>query len=256
MVLVPVQSDSTENGYHSICTNCQSIAFDEIFHMRDIRKKQGKERGIFVHDLSYSAVLTCALCQILTKLKSTHSGYATEHNWRLVARSIAQRFSDHLPDTTILTVDPRPNIPTSSTTCFLLSTSGVDCLSGRRLSNTVDWEIVKTWLSVCKMHHSKHCGRTDFPQIPGFRAIDCEARMIVTVDNSKLEYVTLSYVWGQGSEERMSVHGLPHELPRTIDDAIKVVNFLGYRYLWVDRYCIPQDSSAENLQHYQRAQEV
>lgn len=242
MALVPVRSDLTEDIRHATCTNCRSIAFEQIFSLRDIRKHKG---GIFVHDLSYSAVPTCAVCQLLTKMKSTHSDHSTKHNWRLVARSAAQRFSQHLPDTTILTVDPRPNIPTSRTTCFLLSTNGVDCLSGRLLSNTVDWEIVKTWMATCKTHHSKHCGRTDFSQIPGFRVIDCKTRMIVTVDSSHVEYVTLSYVWGQGNDERTSGNELPNELPRTIDDSIRVVNFLGYHYLWVDRYCIPQDNIAE-----------
>jgi len=31
------------------------------------------------------------------------------------------------------------------------------------------------------------------------------------------------------------------DAPRTIEDSITVTKALGYRYLWVDRYCIPQN---------------
>ena len=34
------------------------------------------------------------------------------------------------------------------------------------------------------------------------------------------------------------------DLPLVISDAIEVVKRLGYRYLWIDRYCIPQNDSA------------
>jgi hypothetical protein len=33
---------------------------------------------------------------------------------------------------------------------------------------------------------------------------------------------------------------LPHNLPRTIEDAITVTQHLNYRYLWVDELCINQ----------------
>jgi hypothetical protein len=37
---------------------------------------------------------------------------------------------------------------------------------------------------------------------------------------------------------------LPRKLPLTISDTIQVVLELGYRYLWIDRYCINQDKSS------------
>jgi hypothetical protein len=37
---------------------------------------------------------------------------------------------------------------------------------------------------------------------------------------------------------------LPKTLPKLIEDAIMVALRLGYRYLWIDRYCIPQDDEA------------
>jgi hypothetical protein len=34
-------------------------------------------------------------------------------------------------------------------------------------------------------------------------------------------------------------------VPRVITDAFQAVKSLGYKYPWVNRYCIPQDNEAE-----------
>ncbi|KAK0751444.1 heterokaryon incompatibility, partial [Schizothecium vesticola] len=69
-----------------------------------------------------------------------------------------------------------------------------------------------------------------------------------------MEWVALSYVWrlAVDSVPASSLVGrlptglrLPDMIPGLIVDAMKVVRGLGYRYLWVDRYCINQDDVAE-----------
>ncbi|KAH6652724.1 heterokaryon incompatibility protein-domain-containing protein [Truncatella angustata] len=62
-------------------------------------------------------------------------------------------------------------------------------------------------------------------------------------------YVTLSYVWGSPANETLGRSGLPESLPRTIGDSVIVAKQLGIRYLWVDRYCIPQND--EEVKHSQ-----
>lgn len=54
---------------------------------------------------------------------------------------------------------------------------------------------------------------------------------------------------------------LPKYLPQTIEDAILTAKNLSYDYLWVDRYCIPQEDNEERRQQiyqmnlvYNRAQ--
>jgi hypothetical protein len=42
-----------------------------------------------------------------------------------------------------------------------------------------------------------------------------------------------------------TINGTLGILPRTIDDAISVVQSMGFKYLWVDRYCIPQQDEVE-----------
>lgn len=38
---------------------------------------------------------------------------------------------------------------------------------------------------------------------------------------------------------------IPPDIPPVIEDAITVVKQLGFKYLWVDRYCIQQDAAVE-----------
>jgi hypothetical protein len=105
--------------------------------------------------------------------------------------------------------------------------------------------------------------------------IDCTTRLLVILPQGK-HYITLSYVWGQstgqirrgtarrpdsrfGAGRRTNSNNsdvnsgatlLPSPLPLTIEDSIKVCKALRYRYLWVDRYCIPQQD------HQMRARQI
>ncbi|OTA64713.1 hypothetical protein K449DRAFT_327806, partial [Hypoxylon sp. EC38] len=72
------------------------------------------------------------------------------------------------------------------------------------------------------------------------KLLDCQSLEIVMAQSSDT-YVALSYVWGKQQDNISSIR----DCPATIRDAIKVTVKIGYRYLWVDRYCIDQDHSAE-----------
>lgn len=74
--------------------------------------------------------------------------------------------------------------------------------------------------------------------------IDCVHQKIERLP-SESQYVTLSYVWGSGSQE---TDATLRNIPLTIRDSIAVVLELGLRYLWVDRYCIPQDDNENRRQ--------
>lgn len=64
------------------------------------------------------------------------------------------------------------------------------------------------------------------------------------------QYVTLSHCWGNSKPSVTDEHTYAQHLksmpfstmPRTFQHAITVVRELGYRYLWIDCYCILQDS--------------
>lgn len=123
-----------------------------------------------------------------------------------------------------------------------------DLLSGSQTQpDVIDYEVIREWLSLCS---SKHCECMDkhqslaFHDIPGFRLIDCSTRTIVPASQAfEREYVTLSYVWGTSSNNSgpAATSWLPDNLPLVVEDAMKVTMSLGYRYIWIDRYCIVQD---------------
>lgn len=129
------------------------------------------------------------------------------------------------------------------------------------ISDSVDYSTVSEWLTYCQSTHQSCNPTRSSPLstiIPGFQLIDCEDGSIIPAENMTTStYVTLSYVWGSGpvNHETMgSSAGPPRlpsssSLPKVISDAMEVARTLGYRYLWVDRYCIPQENS--HVKHLQ-----
>lgn len=84
----------------------------------------------------------------------------------------------------------------------------------------------------------------------GIRFIDCHSDSIqgVNVKASDVDFVALSYVWGTPkAEDRTSATNDGHDnIPLTIRDAMVVVRKLGFRYLWIDKYCI-DDSNKHQM---------
>ena len=93
------------------------------------------------------------------------------------------------------------------------------------------------------------------------RVIDCqdpaEPRLVITanLEDVYVPYVALSYVWGKSDSHctrvenyETYVEGIDHNIiPQTIRDAITVTNGLEMRYLWVDAFCIIQDSNEDKV---------
>jgi hypothetical protein len=73
--------------------------------------------------------------------------------------------------------------------------------------------------------------------------INCSTRCLVSLPHGQ-RYATLSYVWGTVLAQS-SLQNLPAELPQTIEDSIRVCCALSIQYIWIDRYCIPQDDPVE-----------
>ncbi|KAF2831531.1 HET-domain-containing protein [Ophiobolus disseminans] len=125
----------------------------------------------------------------------------------------------------------------------------------------MDIHTIRGWLHACEKQHGSRCMDRHHSSHPSTRLmrprylIDTENGCLVESSESQ-RYVALSYVWG-GSDEsactiKSNMEGLmiPERLrrgtitiPRTILDAMHLVESLGERYLWVDRYCIVQDDS-------------
>ncbi|KAK0492956.1 heterokaryon incompatibility protein-domain-containing protein [Armillaria luteobubalina] len=112
------------------------------------------------------------------------------------------------------------------------------------------YDLIKKRVLEC--FHHEHCSLPQYARLPT-RVIDCldpnQPRLFVS-KGAKDHYVALSYVWGEGQPNRLKnenldsyIVSIPSEkIPKTIMDAIIVTHKLGFRYLWVDSFCILQDS--------------
>ncbi|CAG5181270.1 uncharacterized protein ALTATR162_LOCUS9678 [Alternaria atra] len=104
-------------------------------------------------------------------------------------------------------------------------------------ASNVDIEQVKAWITECETSHCVDCvgdAATHDP-LRQLRVIDCDQKSTVPAPLG-CRYVALSYVWGQHE----SAFNDLQNAPETIADSIDLTKRLGYKYLWVDRYCIDQ----------------
>ncbi|RSM15771.1 hypothetical protein CDV31_004872 [Fusarium ambrosium] len=73
-------------------------------------------------------------------------------------------------------------------------------------------------------------------------------------------FAALSYCWGgqqsltltKSGSEHLYDDFSPEKLPKTIQDAVRVVRNIGLRYLWVDALCIQQDSDEDKTAEISR----
>lgn len=110
---------------------------------------------------------------------------------------------------------------------------------------------------------------TDFPSRLVEVDPDDDHIRLVETKGGKGEYAALSYCWGQNSIQlkatgptldKMKSHIPQEQLPKTIQDAMKLTRMLGLKYVWIDCLCILQDSdpdweteAAKMGQYYQYA---
>ena len=164
------------------------------------------------------------------------------------------------PNKDTSTTDLGPRAPSVETICSL----------GRELHDQAEKQaLIRNWLDYCTSKHQGTCEETYGTDEKHLELVKERFFCVIDVVDMQLKahpignngwparYVALSYVWGAGQEERQYMTtkstvmshikhgGLSHawtKLPRTIQDAILLVNRLGERYVWIDSLCIVQDS--------------
>ncbi|KAI1631371.1 heterokaryon incompatibility protein-domain-containing protein [Biscogniauxia mediterranea] len=127
----------------------------------------------------------------------------------------------------------------------------------------VNFQLLRQWLSHCKTSHGAGCLPDETPPTTNgeaylklFRLIDVVEKRVVDAKAGD-EYAALSYVWGRDPFLQLTQENKPslcqrgalgagnENVPRTIQDALRVVESLGMRYIWVDALCIVQDDLGE-----------
>jgi hypothetical protein len=117
-----------------------------------------------------------------------------------------------------------------------------------------DVSLAQSWIQFCQDHHNALCSGAVGSPVPRFRVVDCMSRQIVWAPPDA-KYVTLSYVWGPPRIDKKALGSefcnggfLPSQLPKVVEDTMNVAAALGYRYLWVDKYCMDQNSPEKHAE--------
>jgi hypothetical protein len=229
-----------DNVKANLCPQCTTIDLNAVF-----ARKHGTQYGEWVKYLGFRmgwSVSTCALCDVIHKAFRMHRN-DTELKWHLnsFSTSKAHTIGWDTMDTVMLGLD---GIDFNR----LILQSRCDSADPvRRFEDgSIDFQVLKGWIGFCQKGHTRACANKSTSKVPFLKLIDCETRDIVPAEDHP--YVTLSYVWGKKKEDIIHSTRLPNDVPLTIQDSITATRGLGFRYLWVDRYCIDQKNSIEKLQ--------
>lgn len=118
----------------------------------------------------------------------------------------------------------------------------------REVTRRFDPAVAEEWLTNCTEFHSEGGCRPP-PQIPFEKIlIDCTTRQIYRCSDTE-SYAALSYVWGGIAQPPMRDGKVPLNASAVVNDAITVTREIGFRYIWIDQYCIDQTNhSAKKVQ--------
>lgn len=116
-------------------------------------------------------------------------------------------------------------------------------ITARIVSPVFDRLLVRSWITYCQHHHKPLCSRTG-REVAGLCLLDYHSLQVKPAPKHA-PYVALSYVWGYPEMEEVPCKfggiksfGKLVSIPNTLADAIRVTINLGFRYLWMDLYCI------------------
>ncbi|KAK2042663.1 HET-domain-containing protein [Colletotrichum somersetense] len=121
----------------------------------------------------------------------------------------------------------------------------------------IDFGLIRSWIHLCEHNHDTCRNNPDWRTLPYFKLIDCGSRQIINTDPGKrYRYVALSYVWGTAPPDKYTYPCLPDNLPPVIQDAMRATIKLGFRYIWIDRYCIWQDDLTHKMSQVERMDQI
>ncbi|KAK0649578.1 heterokaryon incompatibility protein-domain-containing protein [Cercophora newfieldiana] len=119
-------------------------------------------------------------------------------------------------------------------------------LGSRHVPDMVDYDMVRGWVNHCRNSHGNICNPDQAPELRDINLIDVIDEVLVPFphDESSVDYLCLSYVWGSRSQHITITENKLERVPKTVRDAMDIAKGLGKRYLWVDSICIRQSDSA------------
>lgn len=235
-----------------LCARCAKLNLDAV-----LSRQNHTGRGELLEDLgpvANWAIDSCPLCNLMAATLPFFECGQSDTSYLLRSHSSCEY--SWMGWSSVNTVMLQVGIPTADSSYDIDPSVGflVPRCEGvhyvRELKeDAVDFDIFKSWLDFCQDGHTKSCGVRSSTSVPSLKLIDCKTRRLVPALNHK--YLTLSYLWGpnqKSSSMKEALELLPGDLPDTIEDAITVTRKLGFRYLWIDRYCIKQNTEEAHAQ--------
>ncbi|KJK90541.1 hypothetical protein H633G_05552 [Metarhizium anisopliae BRIP 53284] len=133
---------------------------------------------------------------------------------------------------------------------------GEASIRARVVPALVDPALPRCWLDFCREKHAGTACMAPVEMVRGLRLVDCTEMRVVAAEEiqarGETDYLALSYVWAQTeldsspdapSDTSASTLGpdgrLPESVPPLFADAIAFTRSLGFRYIWIDRFCLP-----------------
>jgi len=233
-----------------LCDGCQKIDFDSI-----CAASSNTQYKVWNLDHVYRTS-DCGLCSFLVAIADLPDpNQAQLQLYTVSARRVLSCRSNDLEDIVLFTVQPETTegrTPASSgkksNVYFVLQKE--DCpyeknrINFRNTTEYINWDVLRKWTDFCDDQHLEICDQINTPSVPGLVVIDCESRRLQKLPCSYMPYLTMSYVWGNSEFVDVGHDAIPNG-PQLIEDAFQVVKSLGFKYLWIDRYCIPQNNIGE-----------
>jgi hypothetical protein len=251
-----------------LCDRCKGINLEEAFNYSGPITSKGKQivsLGKITPEWKKSS---CQLCRLFAFIR-VHSGGQVNRRYHLRAFSSLTRHNMRI---TKARASKKPSILLALTGTYHHEQSSRHKVLQRAVilpqslptTNTLEpWALLghhvlhsppayiqfREWIHQCQKCHSDCCGKGDVPASLHLQVMDCVNGIIVTLE-PQMEYVALSYVWGnRHGQERVGRRDASSreqtKYPKLIQDARIIVRNLGFQYLWVDKYSINQKDASE-----------
>jgi len=138
------------------------------------------------------------------------------------------------------------------------------CIAFSTVPSLVDFDRIRGWVDFCEINHrGVPCRSMRHPNaqsdsmreasLSGFHLIDTIDGAVVLSTLSE-KFVALSYVWGGRAQQPSATS----PWPKVVQDAVTATKALSFRYLWVNRHCIPEGDKHNQISRmdliYRRAQ--
>ena len=234
-------------GGAKLCFSCRSIELPP----RSLQQN-ATSHSIGTVDEVFRNKNRCSLCSMIS-LCFARLGIATGNDHVVVkVASTIQALTLHLGTRTNALVDIRYHtLEDDSHDAPLLS----DHIRYFVRGTLFEPKAVRQWLQECESKHSNNC--KDISQRLQERDLSIllldMLEMKIFDANTGYRYLALSYVWGETPALRLSkqnratlsqpksITRVLLQASRVVQDAIRIAQQLGERYLWVDTLCIPHD---------------